>query len=115
MGKGNCRRLSPSAEALAPTETALLPNYPNPFNPETWIPYQLRKSAEVKLIIFDMKGQAVRTLDLGHQPAGVYQSRSRAAYWDGRNRQGETVANGVYFCTLTADGFAATRKMLVGK
>ena len=107
--------LSPSSAALASTQTALLPNYPNPFNPETWIPYQLKRSADVTLTIYDMNGGRVRTLEVGHQPAGVYRSRQRAAYWDGRNQQGETVANGVYFCTLTADDFTATRKMLVGK
>ena len=98
-----------------PTETALLTNYPNPFNPETWIPYQLDRASEVILTIFDTKGRAVRTLTVGYQPAGIYRSRSRAAYWDGRNQQGEMVANGVYFCTLSAGGFSATRMMLVGK
>ena len=107
--------LSPSATPLTPMETALLANYPNPFNPETWIPYQLEKPAEVVLTIYDMSGERVRTLVAGHQPAGVYHSRSRAAYWDGRNQQGEPVANGVYFCTLKAGNFIATRKMLVGK
>ena len=109
------KELSPLITRLTSTETALLPNYPNPFNPETWIPYQLRKSAEVVLTIYDMKGQAVRTLELGHQPAGAYRSRERAAYWDGRNQQGEAVANGVYFCTLSAGDFTAGQKMLVGK
>ena len=74
-----------------------------------------RSSAKVLLTIHDMRGRAVRTLEVGYQPAGVYRSRERAAYWDGRNRQGETVANGVYFCTLSADNFTATRKMLVDK
>ena len=107
--------LSPSSTALPPPESALLPNYPNPFNPETWIPYQLKKSVEVSLTIFDMNGQAIRTLAVGHQPAGMYRSRSRAAYWDGRNEMGETVANGVYFCTLSAGDFSATRKLVVAK
>ena len=98
-----------------PMETALLPNYPNPFNPETWIPYQLKKPEEVTMTIFNMIGQAIRTLTVGYQPAGIYHSRSRAAYWDGRNQQGETVANGVYFYSLRAGDFTATRKMLVGK
>ena len=96
-------------------QNQLSQNYPNPFNPETWIPYQLVKPAQVILSIYDMKGQAVRTLAVGYQPAGVYRSRERAAYWDGRNQQGETVANGVYFYTLSAGGFTFTRKMLVGK
>ena len=76
-------------EALIPKETSLLPNYPNPFNPETWIPYQLSESAEVTLHIYAVNGRLIRTLALGHQPAGMYQSKSRAAYWDGRNEVGE--------------------------
>ena len=101
--------------SLIPEETALLPNYPNPFNPETWIPYQLSESADVTLRIYAVNGSLVRTLALGQMPAGVYQSRSRAAYWDGRNAVGEPVASGVYFYTLTADDFTATRKMLIRK
>ena len=87
--------------SLIPEETALLANYPNPFNPETWIPYQLAESAEVTLTIYDMNGQMVRRLAVGHQAAGMYQSRSRAAYWDGRNQLGEPIASGLYFYTLT--------------
>ena len=98
-----------------PETTALLANYPNPFNPETWIPYHLAKDAEVIVTIYDMRGVAVRELLLGHQAAGVYQSRGRAAYWDGRNAFGEPVASGVYFYTLTAGDFTATRKMLIRK
>ena len=101
--------------ALIPKETALLPNYPNPFNPETWIPYQLSKPADVTLTIYAVNGHVVRRLALGHQPAGVYQNRSRAAYWDGRNAFGEPVASGVYFYMLTAGDFTATRKMLIRK
>ena len=101
--------------SLIPEETALLANYPNPFNPETWIPYQLSKPAEVTLRIYAVNGSLVRTLALGQMPAGVYQSRSRAAYWDGRNDVGEPVASGVYFYTLTTDDFTATRKMLIRK
>ena len=100
---------------LTPKETALLPNYPNPFNPETWIPYQLAKDAEVTLHIYTANGTSVRTLTLGHQPAGIYQSKGRAAYWDGRNAQGESVASGVYFYTLKTDDFSATRKMSITK
>ncbi|MDE0088336.1 MAG: cohesin domain-containing protein, partial [Candidatus Poribacteria bacterium] len=101
--------------ALTPKETALLPNYPNPFNPETWIPYQLAKDADVTLHIYAMNGTLVRALALGHQAAGMYQNRSRAAYWDGKNEFGESVASGVYFYTLTAGDFSATRKMLIRK
>ena len=100
---------------LLPKETALLANYPNPFNPETWIPYQLAKPSEVTLHIYTVNGTLVRVLVLGHQSAGRYQSRSRAAYWDGRNSFGEAVASGVYFYTLTAGDFTATRKMLIRK
>ena len=98
-----------------PAETSLLPNYPNPFNPETWIPYQLAEPAEVTIKVYDENGLKVRELAVEHQPAGLYQSRGRAAYWDGRNQQGEPVASGMYFCTLNAGDFSATRKMLVKK
>ena len=101
--------------ALIPKETALLHNYPNPFNPETWIPYHLSKDAEVTLTIYAVDGQVVRRLALGHQATGMYQNRSRAAYWDGRNMLGEPVASGIYFYTLTAGDFTATRKMLIRK
>ncbi len=101
--------------SLIPEETALLANYPNPFNPETWIPYHLAESAEVALTIYDMNGQLVRRLRVGHQSAGVYQNRSRAVYWDGHNQFGEPLASGLYFYTLTAGNFIATRKMLILK
>ncbi len=101
--------------ALTPKETELLANYPNPFNPETWIPYQLAKASDVKLTIYDINGRVVRDLDLGHQRAGIYHSRNRAAYWDGKNALGESVASGVYFYTLTAGDFTVTRKMLIRK
>ena len=100
---------------IIPEETALLHNYPNPFNPETWIPYHLSEPAEVVLTIYSVDGKVVRRLDLGHQGAGYYQSKSRAGYWDGRNAVGERVASGLYFYTLTAGDFAATQKMLILK
>ena len=100
---------------LTPEKTALLANYPNPFNPETWIPYQLSQKSDVQVRIYTTNGALVRTLDLGHQPAGVYQQRTRAAYWDGRNQLGESVASGVYFYSLAAGNFTATRKMLIRK
>ena len=103
------------ASLIIPQETALHANYPNPFNPETWIPYELAAPAEVTLTIYDMTGSAVRHLEVGHQPAGVYQNRNRAAYWDGRNGRGESVASGVYFYTLRAGEFTATRRMLIRK
>ena len=98
-----------------PRETELLRNYPNPFNPETWIPYRLAQDAFVTLTIYDGNGQVVRVLDVGHQTAAVYESQSKAAYWDGRNKLGESVASGVYFYTLTAGDFSATRKMVILK
>ena len=101
--------------ALTPKETTLLPNFPNPFNPETWIPYHLAKDADVTLHIYAVNGTLVRTLSIGHQAAGMYQKRSRAAYWNGKNALGESVASGVYFYTLTAGDFSATRKMLILK
>jgi len=101
--------------ALPPAVTTLLSNYPNPFNPETWIPYQLATPAEVTVSIHAADGKLVRALALGQLPAGVYQDKERAAYWDGTNEQGEPVASGVYFYTLKAGDFSATKKMLIRK
>ena len=112
LGIANLERL---LHATVPEETKLLLNYPNPFNPETWIPYQLAKATDVTVSIYSVNGALVRTLALGHQAAGVYQNKSQAAYWDGRNELGEQVASGVYFYTLTAGDFSATGKMLVRK
>ena len=108
-------RASTQIAQLTPEKTVLLANYPNPFNPETWIPYQLAHPAEVAVFIHTANGALVRTLPLGEMPAGVYQRRSRAAYWDGKNAHGEPVASGVYFYTLKAGQFTATRKMLIRK
>ena len=98
-----------------PAETALLHNYPNPFNPETWLPYQLAHAADVTLTIYDTQGMLVRQLDLGHQQAGYYTNRTRAAYWDGRNRLGEAVGSGVYFYHLQAGDYSAIDKMVILK
>ena len=106
---------APTVQVTLPDKNALLPNYPNPFNPETWIPYQLSAAADVTVSIHSVAGKLVRTLTLGHQAAGIYQNRSRAVYWDGRNQLGESVASGVYFYTLTAGDFSATRKLLIRK
>ena len=104
-----------AAPTLQSTQNQLLPNYPNPFNPETWIPYQLSKDTNVAIHIYTADGRLVRHLDLGFQSAGTYHTRSRAVNWDGRNALGERVASGVYFYTLTADDFMATRKMWIRK
>ena len=109
------RYLQQLLAALTPTETVLLTNYPNPFNPETWIPYRLANPAKVAVSIHAADGHLVRTLTLGQQPAGIFESRHRAAYWDGKNEFGEPVASGIYFYTLTAGDFTATRKMLIRK
>ena len=98
-----------------PTETALLPNYPNPFNPETWIPFRLAKDADVSLRIYNTAGSLVRTIELGHHHAAVYETKGKAAYWDGRNNFGEQVASGVYFYSLSTDDYSETRKMLILK
>ena len=111
-----CVPLAPSLSHVEVSpQTALLANYPNPFNPETWMPYQLAKPAEVTLNIYAVDGKLIRTLALGHQAAGTYHSKARAAYWDGRNEFGERVASGLYFYTFTAGDFSATRKMLIMK
>ena len=100
---------------LTPKETELLHNYPNPFNPETWIPYRLAEDAFVTLTIYDPSGQVIRILDVGHRIASAYESRSKAIYWDGQNDLGEQVASGIYFYTLTAGDFSATRRMVILK
>ena len=100
---------------LTPKETILLPNYPNPFNPETWIPYHLANASDVQISIYDTNGALVRQLDLGHQQAGYYTNRSRAVYWDGRNEFGEQVASGVYFYHLSAGVYSATRQLVILK
>ena len=100
---------------LTPKQTVLLPNYPNPFNPETWIPYQLANPSDVQIVIYDTRGIAIRNLTLGHQSEGYYTTRSRAAYWDGRNDLGEHVATGVYFYQLQAADMSLLRKMVILK
>jgi enediyne biosynthesis protein E4 len=100
---------------------ALHPNYPNPFNPETWIPFQLGADANVTIEIYEMRGKRVRTLNLGRRLAGDYLKKSRAAYWDGTNEGGEKVASGVYVYRLTATSavngqkWSAVRNMVLVK
>jgi len=101
--------------SFIPTKNALLPNYPNPFNPETWIPYQLSEASDVRIRIYNVYGQLVRTLKIGHKAAGSYTSRHKAAHWDGRNEVGEEVASGVYFYSIQAGNFRATRKLAIVK
>ena len=100
---------------IAPVKTALLPNYPNPFNPETWLPYQLANDASVTISIHNAKGQFIRTITLGNRNAGIYSTKEQAAYWDGRDNLGQSVASGVYFYTLRAGKFQATNRMCIVK
>ena len=102
-----------SSWAMKPEHSALAQNFPNPFNPETWIPYQVREESRIVVQIFNTSGALIRELDLGHKPAGFYLSRDRAAYWDGRNDHGERAASGVYFYRIKAGDFAALRKMVL--
>ena len=98
-----------------PKLTQLLQNYPNPFNPETWIPYQLSEDSAMSISIYDTAGRLVRTLSLGFQSAGFYNSRERAAYWDGRNTFGERVASGNYYYQLTTPSYHQTRRLVIIK
>ena len=100
---------------MIPDKTVLRANYPNPFNPETWIPYHLADDTEVRINIYDIQGALVRQFDIGHQKAGYYTDRTRAAHWDGRNEIGEPVASGVYFYTLTTNDYTGTRRMAIIK
>ncbi len=113
--KNNRIELSELIVYEIPAETTLLMNYPNPFNPETWIPYQLAEDTTVTMAIFDAKGALVRRLEIGHQSAGFYTERGRAAYWDGRNENGESVASGLYFYQLGTPSFRQLRRMLIVK
>ena len=98
-----------------PEKTQLLANYPNPFNPETWIPYELATDTHVRLTIYNTQGVVIRSLQFGHQSAGYYVGRDRAAYWDGRNALGEQVASGLYFYQLETDEMSLMRKMVILK
>jgi hypothetical protein len=100
---------------VMPTESVLLPNYPNPFNPETWIPYRLSQEAEVSIEIYGLSGQRVRTLTIGKKAAGNYIGRHKAAHWDGTNDDGEAVASGTYFYVMRAGEFEAVRRMVILK
>ena len=119
VGDANLQRgirfLEQLLAVLTPKETALLPNYPNPFNPETWIPYRLGHRAEVTITICDTKGTLVRRLALGNQAAGYYAERGTAAYWDGRNERGEAVASGIYIYQFQAGDYAASRRLVIMK
>lgn len=106
---------STNIESINQIKTELLLNYPNPFNPETWIPFRLAEDADVMLNIYDVSGRVVRSLDIGHSKAGIYESRDKAIYWNGKNDLGENVASGVYFYHLTAGGYSATRRMVILK
>lgn len=95
--------------------TVLLQSYPNPFNPETWIPYELEREAEVRIQIYNTNGQLVRQLEIGLQSRGRYINRQKAAYWDGKTEQGEKVASGIYFYQLQAGAYTAIKKMVILK
>ena len=111
------RQIKPSPLALyqTPTQTILLSNYPNPFNPETWIPFRLAKATTVSFSIHDIHGNIIKHVDLSHLNAGVYESKDRAIHWDGRNKSGEHVVSGVYFYTLHAGNVKTTQKMILMK
>ena len=98
-----------------PTQTQLLANYPNPFNPETWIPFQLAQDAIVTAKIYDLTGKQIRMVELGHISAGNYAESNRAIYWDGRSEDGKVVSSRTYFYQIEADGYAETRKMVILK
>ena len=98
-----------------PTQTQLLANYPNPFNPETWIPFELSQDSEVSITIYDVQGKPIRQLELGMVMAGRYVTAGQAVYWDGKTANGETVASGTYFYQLQANDYRETKKMVIMK
>ena len=111
---GEIKRSKPCIQGIG-VDYKLEQNYPNPFNPETWIPYRLKNEASVSISIYNAAGRLIRTLDVGYKGAGAYLSRSRAAYWDGKNEAGEQVSSGLYFYSIHAGEFTATKKMIVTK
>ena len=117
IGGGNIviHKDSKAPEKLIPNDTCLLNAYPNPFNPEVWLPYRLSSDTKVAIYVHDISGRLIRSLELGYQSAGYYVSKSKAAYWDGKNEAGEQVASGIYFYTIKAGDFSATKKMIVKK
>jgi hypothetical protein len=102
-----------SSWAFPPEKTALLQNFPNPFNPDTWIPYQLNRESDVSITIYDAVGRMVRHLDLGQKPVGTYRTRERAAHWNGRNQAGELVVSGIYFVVLKSGDYRETRSVVL--
>jgi hypothetical protein len=104
-----------ASQAIYPEYSILSQNFPNPFNPETWIPYRLAEDVGVLIRIHDANGKLIRTLNPGHKPPGFYTSKEKAAYWDGKNEAGESVSSGVYFYTIQAGDFTATKKMILAK
>ena len=105
----------PEAAPARPVKFALLQNYPSLFNPDTWIPYQLAEDVDVTVRIYNAAGRLIRSLNLGYKAAGFYTSKEKAAYWDGKNEAGEQVASGIYFYTIQAGDFAATKKMVIAR
>jgi uncharacterized lipoprotein YajG len=101
-----------SKQRIILTEFALYQNVPNPFEKETWIPYDLAGEANVSITIHDTQGKIIRTLKLGTQHAGSYQAKDKAAYWDGRTDKGDIAPGGIYFYNLTIGDFQETKKML---
>ncbi|MDI6791357.1 MAG: FlgD immunoglobulin-like domain containing protein [bacterium] len=98
-----------------PSRSFLSQNYPNPINPETWIPFSLSNSARVVINVYSLSGQLIRTLDLGEKAAGIYEIKDKAAYWDGKDNHGHETASGIYLYQLKAGDFTSTRKMIVLK
>ena len=107
--------LKAEKKVLIPKATKLLANYPNPFNPETWIPYELSKDTDVAIKIYASNGQLVRSLELGHKMAGFYSNKDKAAHWDGKNEAGEHVSSGIYFYNIQAGDYKDIRKMVIMK
>ena len=105
----------PLQSAADVLHTRLLQNYPDPFNPETWIPYELADDSEVTITIYDSSGNQVRQINVGKQSKGQYVDKAKAVHWDGKNNNGESVASGVYFYTMTADNFSQTKRLVILK
>jgi len=108
----NGRRISVSIENV-PDHSALLQNYPNPCNNETWIPYLLSFQSKVYVCIYNSKGNIIRSFNLGTKEPGDYTNKSKAVFWDCRNESGEKVSSGIYFYEIRTDKYSSIKKMIV--
>jgi flagellar hook assembly protein FlgD len=97
-------------QPIIPEITTLRNNYPNPFNPETSISFDLKENANVSIDIYNIKGQRVASI-----ADGAYNAGRHSVVWKGTDLKGNNVSSGVYFYKMTAGTFTKTKKMILMK